>query len=170
MGGCGFMLSLSRYISCTTSQNSHFNCRISAFPYASVSREQIWLKANLHMGKLKKNPTKQTTNFSARSVCLAEPTHWKDGSTRLRAERESPFWPPYRLRSAYAPCAIALWVGMNMPMQKHTGNLGHRKQLATCQHIIIVDKSHCWHLGLVFLCVLGFFLRLLALYSTRTLG
>jgi len=57
------MFSVSRHVSCTTSQNSNFNCRISSFPCASVSREQIWLKTNLCLGKLKKKTNKQTTKF-----------------------------------------------------------------------------------------------------------
>lgn len=55
------MLSVSRYISCTTFQNSNFNCRISIFSCASVHTDQIWLKINLHHRKLKKK--KKTAQF-----------------------------------------------------------------------------------------------------------
>lgn len=47
------MLSVSRYISCTTSQNSNFNCKISIFSCATVRTDQIWLKISLRHRKLK---------------------------------------------------------------------------------------------------------------------
>lgn len=43
----------------------------------------------------------------------------------------------------------SLWTHIS---RKYPGNLGYQKYLATCYHIIIVDKSCYWLLGL-FLCV-----------------
>lgn len=163
------MLSVSRYISCTTSQNSDFNCRNSTFPCASVHRDQIWLKINLHLRKLKikyKHKVFSKINLLGWANPMKGWKHKVEGREGTGITLLAPMWS--QLMPLMSSCLI--WTHI---YRKHTGNSRYQKQLATCQHIIILDKSHCWLLdlaGVVCFWGCGFSLRLPALYSTWILG
>lgn len=160
------MLSVSRYRACTTSQNSSLTAgsQFSLLPVLAESRSGCRL--TFIWGEQRENNTER--QFAILSV----PRGWKDGSTKWRSKQEPelPFCPECGLSSASAPShSESLWTHL---CREYAVILGHQKQLTACQNIICVDKSCCWVLDLFLLLLLGylFILRLLALYSTRTLG